>query len=98
MLFQGSLFDKARASHLVRVVLDIDVPEIRQLGKQGEHFPSFSIGFAFALVSGKAHRHGATVAHRFLGLLNQLAHQAHAIDKCPPVLVRTLVGERRQKL
>ena len=97
-----ALLGEARGHEIVAPVADVDVPEVGQLGQhlddRREPSPSQVMPSApDQLVDREAHGDGAGVADRLLGVLDQLAQQAHAVLQAAAVFVGALVAAARRK-
>ncbi len=99
---ERTFLDEAGDAHLVRIVVDVDVPEVRQLGQHLEYLASLTLDrravFTDGVVGREADSNGAAIAHCLLGLLDQLADQADPVLQTAAVFVAPGVEFRREEM
>ena len=99
--FLVTLAGKSRRLRIHEPGGDVDVPQVRQIGQQRHHLFRFTLGDALSakeLFGGKANGDRAFVAHRILGVLDQLAQQAHAVLQRAAIVVGALVAACLQEM
>ena len=86
---------ESRGRGIVAPAAQVHVPPVGQLGQQLDDLASLSVAgdaiWPHQLVDREAHPDTAVGSHRLLGLLDQLAQQAHPVLQAAAVLVCALI-------
>ena len=96
-----ALLRKARGAAVVFPAGKGHVPEVRQVGHQADHVLDFFLvepALAHQLIDGNADRHRASIAHRRLRLLGDLAQEPDAVFNAAAIFVGPLVIAARQEV
>ena len=97
---ERGFLDEPRGPHFIRIVGDVDVPQVGKLGQQPQHVAALAMHrlavLANPFVGGESDRDGAGVAHRLFRLLDQFANQTRAVFQRTAILVGAGIEARRQ--